>query len=64
LRDWHGKRFTRVSEVEEAAVKFRKKGSSIVLETEQFLEECEEWKKNVPSEDELQKFLTEKGWRP
>ncbi|SFC81509.1 DnaD and phage-associated domain-containing protein [Bacillus sp. 491mf] len=64
LRDWHGKGFTRVSEVEEAAVKFRKKGSSIVLETEQFLEECEEWKKNVPSEDELQKFLTEKGWRP
>ncbi|WP_020062805.1 DnaD domain-containing protein [Bacillus sp. 123MFChir2] len=64
LRDWHGKGYTKVSEVEEAAVKFRKKESSIVRETEQFLEECEEWEKNVPSEEELQKFLAEKGWCP
>ena len=64
LRDWHGKGYTKLSEVEEAAVKFRKKESSIVCETEQFLAECEEWKKNVPSEEELQKFLAEKGWRP
>ncbi|ENQ3077378.1 DnaD domain protein [Bacillus cereus] len=64
LRDWHGKGYTKVSEVEEAAVKFRKKESSLVRETEQFLEECEEWEKNVPSEEELQKFLAEKGWCP
>ncbi|WP_440604388.1 DnaD domain-containing protein [Bacillus sp. GB_SG_008] len=64
LRDWHGKGYMKLSEVEEAAVKFRKKESSAVHETEQFLEECEEWEKNVPSEEELQKFLQEKGWRP
>ncbi|MGG0238082.1 DnaD domain-containing protein [Bacillus rhizoplanae] len=64
LRDWHGKGYTELSEVEEAAVKFRKKESSVVHETEKFLEECEEWEKNVPSEEELQKFLQEKGWRP
>ncbi|MGF9964564.1 DnaD domain-containing protein [Bacillus rhizoplanae] len=64
LRDWHGKGYTKLSEVEEATVKFRKKESSAVHETEQFLEECEEWEKNVPSEEELQKFLQEKGWRP
>ncbi|MFJ8527479.1 DnaD domain-containing protein [Bacillus sp. NPDC094106] len=64
LRDWHGKGYTKVIEVEEAAVKFRKKEPSIMHETKQFLEECEEWEKNVPSEEELQKFLQEKGWRP
>ncbi|PEU05853.1 DnaD domain protein [Bacillus sp. AFS019443] len=64
LRDWHGKGYTKVIEVEEAAVKFRKKEPSIMHETKQFLEECEEWEKNVLSEEELQKFLQEKGWRP
>ncbi|MGG3521909.1 DnaD domain protein [Bacillus pseudomycoides] len=64
LRDWHGKGYTKLSEVEEAAAKFRKKESSVVNETEKFLEECEEWKKNVPSEEELQKFLQEQGWQP
>ncbi|CAG9611981.1 hypothetical protein BACCIP111899_01153 [Bacillus rhizoplanae] len=64
LRDWHGKGYTKLSEVDAAAVKFRKKEPSAIHETEQFLEECEEWEKNVPSEEELQKFLQEKGWRP
>ncbi|PHC35822.1 hypothetical protein COF01_18315 [Bacillus pseudomycoides] len=64
LRDWHGKGYTKVSEVEEAAVKFRKKESTALYETEKFLEECEEWEKNVPSEEELQKFLKEEGWWP
>ncbi|MEH7455930.1 DnaD domain protein [Bacillus sp. JJ1127] len=64
LRDWHGKGYRKLIEVEEAAVKFRKKEPSIMHETKQFLEECEEWEKNVPSEEELQKFLQEKGWRP
>ncbi|MEB3052711.1 DnaD domain protein [Bacillus pseudomycoides] len=57
LRDWHGKGYTKLSEIEEAAAKFRKKEPSILYKTEKFLEECEEWKKNVPSEEELQKFL-------
>ncbi|MES9673328.1 DnaD domain-containing protein, partial [Bacillus pseudomycoides] len=64
LRDWHGKGYTKLSEIEEAAAKFRKKEPSILYETEKFLEECEEWKKNVPSEEELQKFLREEGWQP
>ncbi|MBO1627450.1 DnaD domain-containing protein [Bacillus arachidis] len=64
LRDWHGKGYTKLSEIEEAAAKFRKKEPSILYETEKFLEECEEWKKNVPSEEELQKFLQEDGWQP
>ncbi|KEK22859.1 DnaD domain-containing protein [Bacillus gaemokensis] len=64
LRDWHGKGYTTLIEVEEAAVKFRKKEAFVARETEKFLEECEEWEKNVPSEEELQKFLQEKGWRP
>ncbi|PEB38613.1 DnaD domain-containing protein [Bacillus pseudomycoides] len=64
LRDWHGKGYTKLSEIEEAAAKFRKKEPSILYETEKFLEECEEWKKNVPSEEELQKFLQEQGWQP
>lgn len=64
LRDWHGKEYTKVSEVKEAAVKFRKKELTALYETEQLLEECEEWKKNVPSEEELQKFLQEEVWRP
>ncbi|MDM5187316.1 DnaD domain protein [Bacillus sp. DX4.1] len=64
FRDWQGKGYTKLSEVEEGAVKFRKKEPSASHETEKFLEECEEWKKNVPSEEELQKFLQEQGWRP
>ncbi|MEY8350809.1 DnaD domain protein [Bacillus cereus] len=64
LRDWHGKGYTKLSEVEEAAVKFRKKEPSGIYETEEFLKECEEWEKNVPSEEELQKFLQEQGWKP
>lgn len=64
LRDWHRKGYTKLSEVEEAAVKFRKKEPSLLYETEKFVEECEEWKKNVPSEEELQKFLQEDGWQP
>jgi len=64
LRDWHGKGYMKVIEVEEAAAKFRKKDPTAMHETEKFLEECEEWKKNVPSEEELQKFLKEEGWRP
>ncbi|PHD95896.1 hypothetical protein COF59_29525 [Bacillus pseudomycoides] len=64
LRDWHGKGYTKVIEVEEAAAKFRKKEPTAMHETEKFLEECEEWEKNVPSEEELRKFLQEEGWRP
>ncbi|WP_459500563.1 DnaD domain-containing protein [Bacillus sp. C1] len=64
LRDWHGKGYTKISEVEEAAAKFRKKESSTSYETEKFLKECEEWEKQVASEEELQKFLKEEGWRP
>ncbi|MED4651710.1 hypothetical protein COM13_24700 [Bacillus pseudomycoides] len=64
LRDWHGKGYTKVIEVEEAAAKFRKKEPTAMHETEKFLEECEEWEKNVPSEEELQRFLKEEGWRP
>lgn len=64
LRDWHGKGYTKLSEVEEAAVRFRKKEPSGIYEMEKFLKECEEWEKNVPSEEELQKFLQEKGWKP
>ncbi|PEI84438.1 hypothetical protein CN679_25895 [Bacillus pseudomycoides] len=64
LRDWQGKGYTKLCEVEGAALKFRKKEPSVVNETEKFLEECEEWKKNVPSEEELQRFLQEEGWQP
>ncbi|MEN1936495.1 DnaD domain protein [Paenibacillus sp. 102] len=64
LRDWHGKGYKSLCEVEEAAVKFRKKGPSLLYETEKFLKECEEWEKNVPSKEELQKFLQEEGWKP
>ena len=64
LRDWHGKGYTKLSEVEEAVAKFRKKEPAAVQETEKFLEECAEWEKNVPSEEELKKFLQEKGWCP
>ncbi|CAI8822422.1 DnaD domain protein [Bacillus pseudomycoides] len=64
LRDWHEKGYTRLSEVEEAAVRFRKKEPSVAHDTEKFLNDCEEWEKNVPSEEELQKFLQEHGWRP
>ncbi|MEH6848745.1 DnaD domain-containing protein [Bacillus pseudomycoides] len=64
LRDWHERGYTKLSEVEEATVRFRKKEPSVVHETEEFLKECEEWEKNVPSEEELQKFLQEHGWHP
>ncbi|PEB50971.1 hypothetical protein CON65_21245 [Bacillus pseudomycoides] len=64
LRDWHEKGYTKLSEVEKAAVRFRKKEPSVAYETEEFLKECEEWEKNVPSEEELQNFLQEHGWRP
>ncbi|MFJ8416974.1 DnaD domain-containing protein [Bacillus paramycoides] len=65
LRDWHGKGFTKVSEVEVDTANFRKKESSVSTgETENFLAKCEEWEKNAPSEEELQRFLTERGWRP
>ncbi len=65
LRGWHGKGFTKVCEVEADAANFRKKGSSVSTgETEEFLARCEEWEKNTPSEEELQRFLAERGWRP
>ncbi|WP_283749685.1 DnaD domain-containing protein [Bacillus mycoides] len=65
LRGWHGKGFTKVSEVEADTAQFRKKGSSVSTgETEEFLARCEEWEKNAPSEEELQRFLAERGWRP
>ncbi|MDZ5606135.1 DnaD domain protein [Bacillus pseudomycoides] len=64
LREWHRKGYMKLSEVEEAEVKFRKKEPSGMQETERFLAECEEWEKNAPSEEELQKFLQEHGWRP
>lgn len=65
LRGWHGKGFTKVSEVEADTASFRKKGSSASTgETEEFLARCEEWEKNAPSEEELQRFLAERGWRP
>ncbi|MGV3290726.1 DnaD domain-containing protein [Bacillus wiedmannii] len=65
LRGWHGKGFTKVCEVEADTAKFRKKDSSVSTEeTEEFLARCEEWEKNAPSEEELQRFLAERGWRP
>lgn len=65
LRGWHGKGFTKVSEVEADTASFRKKDSSVSTgETEEFLARCEEWEKNAPSEEELQRFLAERGWRP
>ena len=65
LRGWHGKGFTKVSEVEADTAQFRKKESSVSTgETEEFLTRCEEWEKNALSEEELQRFLTERGWRP
>ncbi|EEL12952.1 DnaD domain protein [Bacillus cereus BDRD-Cer4] len=65
LRGWHGKGFTKVCEVEADTAKFRKKESSVSTgETEEFLARCEEWEKNAPSEEELQRFLAERGWRP
>lgn len=65
LRGWHGKGFTKVCEVEADKASFRKKDSSVSTgETEEFLARCEEWEKNAPSEEELQRFLSERGWRP
>ncbi|MDT3496009.1 DnaD domain protein [Bacillus toyonensis] len=65
LRGWHLKGFTKVSEVEADTARFRKKESSVSTgETENFLAKCEEWEKNKPSEEELQRFLAERGWRP
>ncbi|HDR4685694.1 DnaD domain-containing protein [Bacillus cereus] len=65
LRGWHGKDFTKVCEVEADTANFRKKESSVSTgETEEFLARCEEWEKNAPSEEELQRFLAERGWRP
>ncbi|MGQ0420600.1 DnaD domain protein, partial [Bacillus sp. HC-Mk] len=65
LRGWHGKGFTKVCEVEADTAKFRKKELSVSTgETEEFLARCEEWEKNAPSEEELQRFLAERGWRP
>jgi len=63
LRGWHGKGFTKVCEVEADTAKFRKKEESSVStgETEEFLARCEEWEKNAPSEEELQRFLAERG---
>ncbi|MCH5476639.1 hypothetical protein L4A40_26415 [Bacillus cereus] len=53
----------RLAEMETAS--FRKKESSVSTgETEEFLARCEEWEKNAPSEEELQRFLAERGWRP
>ena len=65
LRGWHGKGFTKLCEVEADTAKFRKKESSVSTgETGEFLARCEEWEKNAPSEEELQRFLAERGWRP
>ncbi|MBC6976178.1 DnaD domain protein [Bacillus sp. Xin] len=64
LREWHRKGYMKLSDVEQAEVKFRKKEPPGMQETEKFLAECEEWEKNTPSEEELQKFLQEHGWRP
>lgn len=64
LRDWHGKGYTTLREVEQATAKFRKKEPPVDDEAEKLRAECEEWAKNVPSEEELQKFLQESGWRP
>ncbi|MPU17585.1 DnaD domain protein, partial [Acinetobacter baumannii] len=65
LRGWHGKGFTKVCEVEADTAHFRKKEASVSTgETEEFLARCEEWEKNAPSEEELQRFLAERGWRP
>lgn len=65
LRGWHGKGFTKLCEVEADTANFRKKESSVsTAETEEFLARCEEWEKNAPSEEELQRFLAERGWRP
>lgn len=65
LRGWHGKGFTKVCEVEADTTQFRKKDSSVSTgETEEFLTRCEEWEKNALSEEELQRFLAERGWRP
>ena len=57
LRGWHGKGFTKLCEVEADTANFRKKESSVsTAETEEFLARCEEWEKNAPSEEELQRF--------
>ena len=62
LRDWYGKGYMKLCEVEEAEVRFRKKEPSVAHDTGKFLKEYEEWEKNIPSEEELQKFLQE--WHP
>ncbi|WP_028400581.1 DnaD domain-containing protein [Ectobacillus panaciterrae] len=64
LRDWHGKGYTTLREVEEATRKFRKKERPVDDEVDNLRAEYEEWRKSVPSEEELQKFLQESGWRP
>ncbi|WP_416825185.1 DnaD domain-containing protein [Ectobacillus polymachus] len=62
LRDWQGKGFTSVQEVEQAQDKFRKK---ILLEdeTDRIIEEHKQWDKNALSEEELQQFLKDRSWK-
>lgn len=64
LREWHRKGYMKLGDVEQAEEKFRKKEPPGMQETEKFLAECKEWEQNTPSEEELQKFLQEHGWRP
>ena len=56
LRGWYGKGFTKVCEVEADAANFRKKGRLLVRGDGGVLARCEEWEKNTPSEEELQRF--------
>ena len=65
LRGWHGKGFTKVSEVEADTASFRKKESSVSTgETEEFLARCEEWGEECAVRGRAAALLAERGWRP
>ncbi|MFD3449458.1 DnaD domain-containing protein [Microbacteriaceae bacterium 4G12] len=64
LRDWHGKGYTKIGEVEKAQEKFRKKTGAIIDDTEKLLAEEKEWKQHALSDEEIKQLLGEKGWRP
>ncbi|MDR4369582.1 hypothetical protein FO514_32660, partial [Bacillus cereus] len=60
-----GKGCTKLCEVVADTADFRKKESAVITgEEEEFLARWEEWEQNAPSEEELQRFLAERGWRP
>lgn len=74
LRDWHGKGLTTLEQVESAQKEFernRQKQQAPSLPTvrpqpevtKQLLQKQEEWAKDVPSQEELQKFLEQNDWK-